>query len=164
MGPELKRFVDKAEWKYAKTYKDSWPHEYVVRDKIPEAMYCQLCKHIQAEGKDEKFFQKTQRYLHEDGWSYWIMADGGWQADRTGIVNRTPTPLYYGERMRHKLLPKTSAWMRVGSSLYETGPDGRPRWAKDLKAKLEGLYTMEDEAKARPPKPPIKPDLQGSLF
>lgn len=164
MGPALKRFVDKAEWKYAKTYKDSWPHEYVVRDKIPEEMYRALCEHIEKEGQVERFYGKPQTYLHEDGWSYWIMADGGWKADRTGIVNRTPTPLYYGERMRHKLDPKSSAWMRIRDRFYETGPDGRPRWAKDLKEKLAGMYTMEDEAKAKPPKLPIKKDLQGSLF
>jgi len=47
--PELRDFVDREIWTYAKTM-PTWPHEYIVRDRVDEDLFVQLGHHIRAEG------------------------------------------------------------------------------------------------------------------
>ena len=37
----LKAFVDREAWTFAKTYADTWPHEYLVRDRVDEDLFVQ---------------------------------------------------------------------------------------------------------------------------
>ena len=37
----LKAFVDGEAWTFAKTYADTWPHEYLVRDRVDEDPFVQ---------------------------------------------------------------------------------------------------------------------------
>jgi len=36
LSKNLRNFVDESTWIFAKTYAKTWPHEYVVRDKVDE--------------------------------------------------------------------------------------------------------------------------------
>ena len=37
----LRAFVDGETWTFAKTYADTWPHEYLVRDQVDEDLFVQ---------------------------------------------------------------------------------------------------------------------------
>lgn len=82
--PELRAFVDGERWTFAKTMPE-WPHEYLVRERVDEALFVRLVTHIRANGYDDSFYARTIRYYDEDGLVYWTM---GAPVDETTIVNR----------------------------------------------------------------------------
>lgn len=43
----LRAFVAGAKWTFAKTM-PKWPHEYIVRDRVDEALFVQMVRHIRA--------------------------------------------------------------------------------------------------------------------
>jgi hypothetical protein len=45
----LRKFVDSVQWTFAKTMPE-WPHEYIVRERVDEALFVQLMSHIRANG------------------------------------------------------------------------------------------------------------------
>jgi hypothetical protein len=83
--PELRDFVDRETWTYAKTMPE-WPHEYIVRDRVvDEDLFVQLVKHIRANGYEGHFYRRKITYFDEDGLTYWTM---GAPIDETTIINR----------------------------------------------------------------------------
>ncbi len=41
---ELKEFINNTLWTFAKTYADTWPHHYIVRDRVDEKLFVKLRK------------------------------------------------------------------------------------------------------------------------
>jgi len=65
-------------WKSAVTYPDA-PHEYVLRERYPEA-YAFYQQRIAQAGLDKQFTLRgrtaTYRYYHAgDGYKYWVMGN-----------------------------------------------------------------------------------------
>jgi len=81
---ELRAFIDRERWTYAKTMPE-WPHEYLVRDRVDEALFLALVKHIRAHGYEGRFYRKPITYFAEDGLLYWMM---GAPIAETTIINR----------------------------------------------------------------------------
>jgi hypothetical protein len=81
----LKSFIDSEEWTFAKTYADTWPREYIVRERVDENLFVQLVEHIRANGYEANFYTKPITYFDEDGMVYWTM---GAPIEKTTIVNR----------------------------------------------------------------------------
>ena len=70
----LKKFINGANWIFAKTYAKTAPHEYVVYDNLDAAGqkdYEWFVDKIQEKGVDEKFYQATFRYLYFEDKKYW---------------------------------------------------------------------------------------------
>jgi hypothetical protein len=84
---DLLAFVESERWTYAKTM-PTWPHEYLVRERVNAELFVRLVLHIRAYGYDGHFYQKDIRYYDEDGWVYWTM---GAPVDETTIINRCRT-------------------------------------------------------------------------
>lgn len=101
--PELKVFVDATTWTFAKTYAETWPHEYVVRDRVDEDLFLSLVGHIRAHGYEGRFYRKPITYFDEDGTVYWTM---GAPIEKTTIVNRCMKEQTYEYRLKHGTLPK----------------------------------------------------------
>ncbi len=82
----LRSYIQKVDWIYAKTYPTA-PHEYTLRKAKPEldADFMRFAGLIRAEGYDEKFCDKTYRYLDVDGYQYWTMDDS---VEETTLINR----------------------------------------------------------------------------
>ncbi len=38
----IRNFVAPQDWIFAKTYAKTWPHEYIVRDRVDESLFVQL--------------------------------------------------------------------------------------------------------------------------
>jgi hypothetical protein len=70
---ELQQFIANQEWTFAKTYADTYPHEYIVKDRVDAVLYDQLAHHIDTNGYTEYFYTKPVVYFDHDGYTYWHM-------------------------------------------------------------------------------------------
>ena len=70
--PEPRDFVDQESWTYAKTI-PTWPHEYLVRERVDEDLFVQLVEHIRAQGYEGTFYRRKITYYDEGGLTYWTM-------------------------------------------------------------------------------------------
>ena len=84
--------IARAPWREAVTYRDTWPHEYVVVEKDGQQELLAAFHHrvSQGEGVECRFFHRTQKYLFLGEYKYWALQDG----DET-ILNRA---LLYKDR------------------------------------------------------------------
>ena len=72
---QIMELIDEAPWREAVTYRNTWPHEYVVVKKDgQEELLAAFCERIgRGEGVECRFFHETRRYLFLDEYKYWIM-------------------------------------------------------------------------------------------
>ncbi len=113
----LKTFVTEQKWTFAKTYALTWPHEYIVRDRVDEDMFIQLVGHIRKYGYEGTFYRKPITHFDEDGMVYWTM---GAPIEETTIVNRCQNEQTYEYRLRHGTLPESKST----SAEQGAAPDG----------------------------------------
>lgn len=104
LPPELKAFVDKNDWTFAKTYAQTWPHEYIVRSRVDDALFLSLVRYIRKHGYQGRFYKKRITYLDVDGMVYWTM---GAPIEQTTIVNRCTKEQTYEYRLEHGTLPQS---------------------------------------------------------
>jgi hypothetical protein len=99
----LREFVEASTWTFAKTYAETWPHEYIVRDQVDEALFVQTVHHIRTHGYEGKFYRKSITYFDEDGMVYWTMGE---PVEVTTIINRCKKEQTYEHRLRCGTLPE----------------------------------------------------------
>lgn len=99
----LKEFITSSKWTFAKTYAQTWPHEYIVRNRVDEELFVSLVRHIRAHGHEEQFYQRLLTYFEEDGKVYWTM---GGPIEETGVVNRCRSEDTYENRLKNGRLPE----------------------------------------------------------
>ena len=107
--PNIKGFVNQQQWTFAKTYAQTWPHEYLVRDRVDEGLFILLVKHIRKYGYEGRLYHKTITYFDEDGMVYWTM---GAPIEETTIVNRCSREQTYEYRLEHATLPEANGTNR----------------------------------------------------
>ena len=73
-----------------------WPHEYIVRDRVDQALFEGLVVHIRTHGCQGRFYEKTITYYEEAGLVYWTM---GAPLHETTIVNRCRNEDTYERRL-----------------------------------------------------------------
>jgi hypothetical protein len=98
---DLRAFVDGQTWTFAKTM-PAWPHEYIVRDRVDEALFEDLVCHIRAHGRAGRFYERAITYYEEAGMVYWTM---GAPLPETSIVNRCKSEDTYERRLAAGSLP-----------------------------------------------------------
>ena len=79
-----------------------WPHEYIVRERVPENLFAQLVLHIRANGYLGQFYQRSIVYFDYEGRTYWTM---GSEPEETTIINRCNMKDTYERRLRNGTLP-----------------------------------------------------------
>lgn len=104
LSEPLRAFVQSCTWTFAKTYADTWPHHYIVRDRVDEGLFVQLVQHIRDHGYEASFYSRRITYFDEDGMVYWTM---GSPLEDTKVVNRCRVDQTYEYRRAHGTLPKT---------------------------------------------------------
>ena len=84
-------FVAGSSWRFAKTYVESYPHEYTLvqagdSDRFQTAITC-----VERWGVVEKFWSSRRRYLYVDGRKYWHMGNPTSEKpeDRPTLINRS---------------------------------------------------------------------------
>jgi hypothetical protein len=98
---ELKKFISRVEWTFAKTMPD-WPHSYIVRSAVDDALFVKLVEHIRKFGYEGSFYQTKLIYFEEDRLIYWTMGN---PVEETTILNRTVKENSYKERVKNGTLP-----------------------------------------------------------
>lgn len=93
---KLIEFIEKQNWIFAKTYAKTWPHEYIVQERVDNELYLKLAKHIDNFGYVDSFYQTQQTYFDYDGITYWHMEN---------IINRCIEKDTYHNRKKEGRLP-----------------------------------------------------------
>ena len=77
MVAPLADLIDRAPWREAVTYRDAWPHEYVLTDKDNQRELLDvICSRFRAgEGVACRFFRMNNTYLFIGDYKYWLMTD-----------------------------------------------------------------------------------------
>ena len=97
----VRAFVDSERWTFAKTMPE-WPHEYLVRARVDEALFEATVVHIRAHGYEGRFYQRPITYFAEGEWVYWTM---GAPIPETTIINRCRRDDTYEAREKAGTLP-----------------------------------------------------------
>ena len=75
--PHIMELIANAPWREAVTYRETWPHEYVMvhRDGQRELLAA-FCERIErGEGVECRFFHQRRRYLFLGDYKYWTMTE-----------------------------------------------------------------------------------------
>ena len=99
---KLNLFIQESNWIFAKTYAETWPHEYIVRDKSNESLFFKFVVHIRTKGYAGKFYSKDITYLDQQDTVYWTMGD---PVKETIIINRCKKKQSYEYRLARNDLP-----------------------------------------------------------
>ena len=77
MAPTLKEMIDRAPWREAVTYRETWPHEYVLTEKDDqrELLDAVITRFKAGEGVPCRFFSMNNTYLFIGEHKYWLMTD-----------------------------------------------------------------------------------------
>ena len=92
---DLRAFIDKQSWIFAKTYANKSPHEYVVRGRIngTDEEFLAVINYIRENGITMHFWGHPNKYIFVDRHQYWTMSDS--DDDPTMILNRCNVDDYY---------------------------------------------------------------------
>jgi len=110
LSSELASFISSVEWTWAKTYADSWPHHYIVKDRVDENLFQKLVLHIREHGVWEDFYKSQFKYFEQDGVVYWTMVpkkeDARWYPpEDEDIINKCSVESTYKYRRSEGSLP-----------------------------------------------------------
>jgi len=94
---QLKQFVENSKWIFAKTYAETWPHEYIVQEHVDNDLFLALAHHIDTYGYESLFYKMKQVYFDYNGYTYWHMEN---------IINRCPESDTYHRREKEGRLSK----------------------------------------------------------
>ena len=70
LPPELKIFIKEQAWVFAKTYADTWPHEYIVQEKVDNDLLLELAEHLDRHGYEDYFYEMNQIYFEYENNTY----------------------------------------------------------------------------------------------
>lgn len=73
----LTELIAAAPWREAVTYRQTWPHEYVLTEKDgQQPLLAAVCaRFLAGEGVPCRFFTMNNRYLFIGDYKYWLMDD-----------------------------------------------------------------------------------------
>ena len=72
---ELSKFTRETPWTFAKTYAETWPHEYLCSKYIDDTdLFYKLVQHIRTYSREGRFYRRPVWYFEEAGYTYWTMA------------------------------------------------------------------------------------------
>ena len=75
--PDIMELIARAPWREAVTYRDTWPHEYIVSQKDgQQELLAAFCERIgRGEGVTCRFFHQTREHLFLGEYKYWTMTE-----------------------------------------------------------------------------------------
>ena len=91
MSLTLSQLISDAPWREAVTYRDTWPHEYVLTEKdSQQELLRAVCERFRnGEGVACRFFSMDNTYLFIGDYKYWLMTH--WDSIQPGtdyVLNR----------------------------------------------------------------------------
>ena len=75
--PDIMELIANAPWREAVTFRETWPHEYVVINKdAQQELLAAFCERIsRGEGIECQFFHQRRNYLFLGDYKYWTMTE-----------------------------------------------------------------------------------------
>ncbi len=75
--PDIMELIARAPWREAVTYRDTWPHEYVlIKRDAQQELLAAFCERIGVgEGVECEFFRQRRKYLFLGDYRYWTMTE-----------------------------------------------------------------------------------------
>ena len=115
---DIMELIARAPWREAVTYRETWPHEYVViRRDGQQELLAEFCRRVlQGEGIEGHFFHQTRPYLFLAGYKYWVMDDVQEIDPETydSVLNRA---LLYRDRRDFAIRPGDTAHREEGNAM-----------------------------------------------
>ena len=76
-GSNIMQLIESAPWREAVTYRETWPHEYVLTEKDGQKdLLATICERFSSgEGVSARFFRMENEYLFIGEHKYWLMTD-----------------------------------------------------------------------------------------
>ena len=76
-GKSIVELIARAPWREAVTYRETWPHEYVLTEKDDQRqLLAAVCERFRAgEGVACRFYRMENTYLFIGDHKYWLMTD-----------------------------------------------------------------------------------------
>ena len=96
MTVPITELVALAPWREAVTYRDTWPHEYVLTEKDNQReLLAVVCERFRlGEGVASRFFRMENTYLFIGEYKYWLMTDYNdikpYKDEGDYVLNRAP--------------------------------------------------------------------------
>lgn len=75
LSDRIKHFIENTKWTFAKTYADTWQHEYIVQEKVDNELFLEFAQYIDNFGYESNFYQSIVVYFDYDGFTYWHMGN-----------------------------------------------------------------------------------------
>ena len=97
ISDKLKNFIETQNWIFAKTYAETYPHEYIIQERVDNDLFLELAEFIENNGYEEYFYNKKQIYFDFEDFTYWHMEN---------IINRCVIEDTYHIRKLNNRLPK----------------------------------------------------------
>ncbi len=94
---KIQKFIKEQNWIFAKTYANTWPHEYIVQESVNSELFLEFANHIDKYGFEDYFYDIKQTYFVYDKLTYWHMGN---------IINRCTKENTYRDRKEKGLLSK----------------------------------------------------------
>lgn len=85
----LIKLINQQRWKYAKTYHQKAPHEYIMAD-WNIALYQAIKAKMDIDGYNKPYYTVNFRYVDIDGYKYWLHGNS--------TLNREPLAGYTDEQ------------------------------------------------------------------
>ena len=146
---ELTELIAKAPWREAVTYRDSWPHQYVLlrKDRQRDLLAAVRARMLAGEGVTGQFFGYTKPYLFIGDYKYWFMTpcdridldgDSEYVLNRAVLYrDRRDFTIQAGDTGRRQDYPVTPARARVLHS-PDRPPSAEAQAAPALSPEREG--------------------------
>lgn len=110
---DLREWINSAEWREAVTYRRTWPHEYVVKDRLPpegQRSFEAFARWYRANAYEGRFWRTVVWYVDLDGFTYWMSTDA--PIEELNILNRCPIEESYMWLEAHGLIKQRLAERR----------------------------------------------------
>lgn len=87
----FRTFVIESRWRFAKTYVESYPHEYTLDDWGEADGFWRAIRCIERWGLLETFWNAQRKYFYIDDRKYWHMGDASSEdaEKQPGLINRS---------------------------------------------------------------------------
>lgn len=96
ISKNIEKFIKNQDWTFAKTYAKTWPHEYIVQERVDNSLFIEFSNHINTFGYQGYFYDTIYTYFNHNEYVYWNIEN---------IINRCGMKDTYEEREKRGLLP-----------------------------------------------------------
>ena len=66
ISKNIEKFIKNQDWTFAKTYAKTWPHGYIVQERVDNSLFIEFSNHINTFGYQEYFYDTIYTYFNHN--------------------------------------------------------------------------------------------------